>query len=288
MELVLRRYLWVVDLIGIAIGAVLAGDAAATLIAAALPPPGAALSARRAQPPPRASIVAVGKPIDGIVGRNIFCSACGDAPAAPEPERSRRPLRLLAIMFAPPPFDPGWSLAIVRDDAAGTTGAYGVGDRVGDAAVREIQDVRVLLDVGRGRRELLELLARRPGEPPERRLPADESFDGVRQIGAHSYEVRRAVVDRFLGGGITPPWPRVVPQTRDGAPAGFLLTGVRGNSPFAALGLANGDLLRAVNGQSLATPEAALAALSTLRAASQLALLIERDGRVVRLDYVIR
>jgi len=286
MELLLRRYLWVIDLIGILIGSALAGHAAATLMAAALPSPRDAPPARRAPSPSRASMAARDRSVDGIVGRNMFCSACGHE--APAPERSRRPLRLLAIMFAPPPFDPGWSLAIVRDDAAGTTGAYGVGARVGDATVSDIQDVRVLLDVGRGRRELLELLARRPGDPPERRLPADESFEGVRKIGPHSYEVRRAAVDRFLGGGLTPPWPRVVPQTRDGEPVGFLLTGVRGNGPFAALGLADGDLLRSVNGQSLATPEVALAALSALRTASEFSLRIERAGRIVRFDYVIR
>ena len=36
------------------------------------------------------------------------------------------------------PFDPGWSLASGRADAAGTTGAYGVGARVGDATVNEL------------------------------------------------------------------------------------------------------------------------------------------------------
>jgi general secretion pathway protein C len=285
MELLLRRYLWVVDLIGIGIGAALAGHAAATLIGAALPAPRAVAPHRRLPPPPRASIAAGDKSIDAIVGRNLFCSACGDAP--PEPERSRRPLRLLAIMFAPPPFDPGWSLAVVRDDAAGTTGAYGVGARVGGATVNEIQDVRVVLDVGRGRRELLELLARRPGDPVERRLPPDEGFDGVRKVGAHSYEIRRAALDRFLGGGVTPPWPRVVPQTRDGVPVGFRLSGVGGDGPFAALGLANGDLLRAVNGRPLATPDAALAAVTAVRSADRLTLQIERDGRSIRFDYAI-
>ena len=36
MERLLRRYVWVVDLIGIAIGAALAGDAASTLIVGTL------------------------------------------------------------------------------------------------------------------------------------------------------------------------------------------------------------------------------------------------------------
>jgi len=201
----MRRYLWVADLIGITIGAALAGHATANFIAAALP-------------------------------------------------------------LGPPP--------AVRH-ARVATAPLGAPDK---------SDVRVVLDA-HGRRELLELLPQRPGA---HRAPAAAPFDGVRQTGPHSYEVPRAIIDQFLGGGITPPWPRVVPLARAGEPVGFRLFGVAGNSPFAALGLASGDLLLQVNGRSLATPAAALEAFTALRAAGHVALSIERDGRLIRMDYAIR
>jgi len=275
----MRRYLWVADLIGITIGAALAGHATANFIAAALPlgPPPAVRHARVATAP----LGAPDKSIDRIVRRNIFCSTCDGTPV---PEPTRRALRLLAIMFAPPPGDPRWSVAIVRDDDAATTGPYGVGAKLGDATIAAVEDVRVVLDA-HGRRELLELLPQRPGA---HRAPAAAPFDGVRQTGPHSYEVPRAIIDQFLGGGITPPWPRVVPLARAGEPVGFRLFGVAGNSPFAALGLASGDLLLQVNGRSLATPAAALEAFTALRAAGHVALSIERDGRLIRMDYAIR
>jgi general secretion pathway protein C len=283
MELLLRRHIWIVDLIGILIGAALAGHATALMIAAALPPH-VASSPHRTRP--EGPALAPDKSIEGIAGRNIFCSTCGDEPA---PERTTRPLTLLAIMFAPPPLDPCGSVAIVRDDETLTVGPYMVGARLRGATVAAIEDVRVMLDGGHGQREFLELLAprsgRRAGAP---RGAAGRITDGVRKIGPNSYEVRRSVVDGLLVGGVTPPWPRVVPQTRDGAPVGFRLLSLKPDSPLVAIGLADGDLLLQANGRSLATPDAALGAFTALRTADHVWLTIERDGRPLRIDYRIR
>src|SRR5262245_43235902 len=179
MGFLLRRHVWVADLIGIGIGAALAGHAAATLLGAALFGPAA--PARPAQTAPPSAVSAAEKSIEGIVGRNVFCSTCGDEPL---PEQTRRAPTLLAIMFAPPPSDPRWSVAIVRDDEMATTGPYGVGARLGDARIEAIEEVRVILDVGHGRREFLELLHRRLHAPPDgSRAPPDAVRDGVRKIG---------------------------------------------------------------------------------------------------------
>ena len=191
--------------------------------------------------------------IDGIIGRNIFCSTCGDAPVAAAPTaQAPRALTLLAVMFAPPPADRRWSVAIIRNDAAATAGPYTVGARLGDATVGAIDEVRVTLDLDGGRREILELL-RGPARGPQ---PAPL----VDKVGAHRYRIPRAALDGFLGGGASPQWPRVVPQLRDGKPIGFRLSGIRSDGPFAAIGLENGDILLEVNGTPIATPDAALAA----------------------------
>jgi general secretion pathway protein C len=196
---------------------------------------------------------------------------------------------LLAIMFAPPPSDPRWSVAIIRDDEAATAGPYGLGARLAGATIEAIGEVHVVLDAGRGRHEILELLRRQPRAPADGRPAAPDALAaGVRNTGPRSYEVRRAALDQFLAGGMTPPWPRVVPQARDGEPVGLRLFGIGRDGPFAAIGLRDGDLLREVNGKSIATPDAALAAYATLRTAGHVWLVIERDGQRIRLDYVIR
>jgi general secretion pathway protein C len=281
MEALLRRHLWVVDLVGIVIGAALAGHATATFIGALLPQPSMSASGRARPPAPPASPGE--KCIGAIVARDIFGATRGAAPSA---ERSRRALTLLAVMFAPPPSDPRWSVAIVRDDETATTGPYGVGARLGDATIDAIEQVRVVLDVGNGRRELLELLRDRPRARPD--AAPDVSRSGIRQTGAHSYEVRRAALEQFLAGGLSTAMPRLVPQVRDGQPAGFRLAGVGGEGPFAALGLANGDVLLEVNGRPITSPDTAFAAYSALRTASHVWLVIERGGERIRMGYAIR
>jgi len=282
MDHLLRRHVWVVDLIGIVIGAALAGHAAALLISTALLPH-TALPARHNRTVKEAALAPAPKSIEGIVGRNIFCSSCGDEPA---PAQSPRSFTLLAIMFAPPPLDQLQSVAIVRDDETETAGPYTVGAKLGDATVSVIENVRVVLDVSGGRREVLELLTPRSRD----RVPSEAgALDaGIRQTGTHRYEVRRAVIDRLLKGGVTPPWPRVVPEARGGDPIGFRIMALRPDGPFPAIGLVNGDLLLQVNGRALATPDAALGAFTALRASDHVWLLIERDGRQLRLDYFIR
>jgi general secretion pathway protein C len=286
MEALFRRHLWVVDLIGIGLGGALVGHAFALLIISAWPTAASTPARGRATPRSPPATVSTGtKSVDGIVARNVFCSTC-DA-SGPRPEPTRLPFKLLAIMFAPPPSDARWSIAVVRDDATAMAGPLAVGATLGEATVVAIEDVRVVLDVGHGRLEVLDLLHPAPGVRADR--PASATIaDGVRRTGLHRYEIQRAVVERLLQGGIAPPWPRVVPQTRDGAPAGFRLFGVRDDSPFHAIGLANGDTLIEVNGRAITTPDSALAAYGTLRAADHISLLIERDGRRIRMDYAIR
>jgi general secretion pathway protein C len=150
--------------------------------------------------------------------------------------------------------------------------------------------MNVVLQVGRdGCEQVLSIVHQQPRLASDRCGGApDPIVGGIRQTGPHAYEVQRVVIDRLLSGGMTPPWPRIVPESRNEALAGFRVFGIHGDSPFAALGLSNGDLLLAVNGRPIATAEAAMAAFAPLRAASHVQLEVERDGRRVRLDYAIR
>ena len=271
----LSRYLWLIDVAGIALGAVLSGQAAATLIASALPRREAP---RSASPQPRSAPPHADKAIDAIIGRNLFCSTCGESAAAP-PEAAVRGLRLLAVMFAPPPADRRWSIAVIRNDAAATAGPYAVGATLGDATVEAIDEVRVTLAVAGGRREVLDLL---------RAAQARPALAAVDKLGARRYRIPRATLDAFLHGGTSPRWPRVAPELRHGKPIGFRLSRIDRDGPFAAIGIESGDLVLEVNGRPIATPDDALAAYAALRNADRVWLVLERDGRRLRMDYDIR
>lgn len=308
METLLRKHIWAIDLAAVALCAVLAARATATLTCGALLRPGPAAERRTgafvsgaapAGGPP-------GKSVDQILRRNVFCSACPPFSIEPRgtPEaavdrglvRTKLPLRLLAIMYAPPPADPRWSAAIISEGVGNNGHPYLVGSRLRDATVDEIDELRIYLDFGGGRREYLELLegtaAPRvaPGEPAAVADPLAAELDaGIRSTGAHSHEVQRATVDALLAKmGSVAPAARVVPEVRQGAAAGFRLLGVRVDGPFAKIGLATGDVITAVDGLPLANPENALAIYTKLRTTAHLSVSLERDGQAVTEAYDIR
>jgi len=295
METLFRRHGWFVDLVVIALCAILLGHAAALGFEPVEAFAAAAPARRRAGPATR-------PPTDvaAIVERNLFCSACrGAAPAADlparAPEQTALPLVILAIMYAPPPRDPAGSLAVVRDTEDLSIHALAVGDQLRGATIAEVGPTRILLRQGE-RTQYLDLLAPREAQPPAP-VPATTRADplsaelarGVRKLGEGSYEIERATLNAVLAN--TPSLvqgARILPELRDGRSVGFRLSAVRPDGPFARIGLRNGDLLSAINGLPLMAPESALEAFVKLRSASHLSLALERDGRRMTHDYKIR
>jgi hypothetical protein len=80
---------------------------------------------------------------------------------------------------------------------------------------------------------------------------------------------------------------RIVPALKEGVVQGIKLFAIRPNSVLARLGLQNGDLVRSVNGISLATPDQALAAYARLREASHFTIELERRGAPLTIDVRI-
>ena len=79
---------------------------------------------------------------------------------------------------------------------------------------------------------------------------------------------------------------RVVPAFEQGVTVGFKFFSVREGTLFAQIGVQNGDVLVAVNGLPVTTPDQALAAHEQLRTAPLVTLSIRRRGEPVRLDVV--
>ena len=71
--------------------------------------------------------------------------------------------------------------------------------------------------------------------------------------GTRVVDVRRADLERTLAVAQS---ARVVPTLRDGKLIGVKLYAIRPGSPLAAIGLENGDTLRAINDIPLTTPDA--------------------------------
>jgi general secretion pathway protein C len=315
METLLRKYLWAVDLAVVALCAGITARATATMLESAMlaqdpsegrmteAPVSAPREAARGEQPAR------GKQIEEILRRNLFCWSCrpiawpvslpSTAPlvSAPGPGHGALPLRLLAIMYASPPADRRWSVAIIRDEDFGTAGPYAIGSRIRGASVDEIAETRVYLNVGGDRREQLDLLnppisalktePRRPAIAPDPLTAELEA--GIERTGEHRYRVQRSTVESLIGKmGALSPAARLVPEVRQGGPAGFRLLSVRADGPFASIGLLEGDLISTINGLDLTSPDNALAIYAKLRASDHVSVAVERNGRNITEEYDLR
>jgi general secretion pathway protein C len=310
LETLLRKYLWAIDLVAIAVCSIFFARASATAIdaeiASKVPPPKAAPRVVAAQ-----TQTVYTKDNEEILKRNIFCSTCPPiikppdpigGPAEhvdPVPQRTTLPIKLLAIMFAPAPADPHWSMAIIRDTDEKTAGAYAIDMKIRDAKIIDITETRIDLDVG-GRKEYLELFDKGPSPTPAAAVaaaptaPSSDPFmaeleKGVKKTGEHTYEVQRQTVDSLLGNmSVLARSARIVPEVRDGRSAGFRLFSVRPDGPFAKIGLQNGDVISAINGLDMTSPDKALEVYTKLKSASHLSVGLERSGQKITKEYNIR
>ncbi len=306
METLLRKYLSLVDLAVVALCAIFAARATATAIEAGffsgIP---SAKHAPKPPAPPTATTV-YSKQVEEILKRNIFCSTCppilgqpeaAGVPVVPPLQRTSLPLKLLAVMYAPT--DPRWSMAIIRDNDDKSVGPYGVGSHIREATIDLIEETRAYLNFGGGRREYLELLdqpataAAAPvaaAPPPGPKDPLAEALDkGIKKTGPNSYEVQHATLDALLGNmGALSKAARIVPEMKDGKSAGFRLLSIKPDGPFGKIGLQNGDIISAINGLEMTSPDKALEVYTKLKTANHLSVGLERNGQKITEDYNIR
>lgn len=111
---------------------------------------------------------------------------------------------------------------------------------------------------------------------------------GITRVDATHVTIARAAIDRALADPVRViGTPRLVWSSVRGQTVGFKLYAIRPGSPLAALGLANGDTLRAINGLPLTSTDHALAAYTRLRSVDHFALELTRRGQPLTLTYEI-
>lgn len=308
METLLRKYLWAIDLLAIAVSALFAARATGVLVESAISRNTPSFkSMRPVAADATTSPTYYSKQVEDILKRNIFCSTCPPilpVPVAdvekqvePTPLRTTLPLKLMAIMFSPPPNDPRWSMAVVRDTEKNTAGPFAIGMKIRDALVVDIQETRIYLD-NAGKPEYLDLIdkpeAAVAAAPAAAAAPSTDPFvaemeKGIKKTGEHSYEVQRGTVDSLLGNmAVLSRAARIVPEVRDGKAAGFRLFSVKTDGPFGKIGLQNGDVIYAINGLEMTSPDKALEIYTKLKSANHLAVALERNGQKITKDYNIR
>ena len=310
VDALLRKHIWIIDLLAVGLCAVFLGRAAAStfeykvLQKYPLPRPAA-------RPVSTTSEKVYPKEYVDVIKRNVFCSTCppiveekdrvAEKPDTTTPQRTTLPLQLLAVNFVQPPWGYQYSSAVLRETDNKMIGGFRTGEKVKGATVTGIDETRIHFD-NNGRVEYLDLLevegaAQTPTPTttavttpaPGGDALSQELDRGIKKTGEHTFDIQRSTLESVLGNmSLLSRSARIVPEIRDGKAAGFRLYSVRPEGPFAKIGMQNGDVISAINGLEITSPEKALEVYSKLKSASHLSVGLERNGQRITKDYSIR
>jgi hypothetical protein len=117
----------------------------------------------------------------------------------------------------------------------------------------------------------------------------DQLRDGVVRTGASSYAVRRELLQQTLASpSVLMRTTRLEPVSAGGQMQGFRLRSAVRDWPLAQLGVRDGDVLSAVDGRRVDSPDVLLQMALQAGSMQHLALTVQRDGRPVTLDYEVQ
>ncbi len=217
---------------------------------------------------------------------------------------------------------PDWSIAILHNPSTDKTEFVRTGAQIlAQADVTRIERNRVFLNRN-GNTECLRpggadaataaatrarpaarAAARRPARPqpvaqsaaPAAAAPAQQTIQqrirtGVRRTGAGEYSINRETLTEVLRdpAAMRDQQPQVSPFFEDSQAAGYRLDGIRSGSMFSAIGIRNGDVIRAVNGQTVDSPARAMQLYESLLTQGRVELEVQRQGRRQTLTYNIQ
>jgi general secretion pathway protein C len=323
MENLIKRYFWAINLVVLATIAYLSARVVNNLLAGVIAalPTHPKLEAEIEKPSARRETGAANTQewATTITERNLFNSE----PVAPETadagpsvaqlpdhvpdekdpncRKSDGPLGLLATMVAAPR---EWSMAIVNDGSPDSR-IVKEGQLLGDYTVSAIYRQRMVV-ARSGQYECVELgqqgqkgvagstgassfTATTPSAPEPAGGGKESSAEGIQKTGEYSYKIERDWMNKQLEDiEKLSRQARVIPHYRDGKPQGFKLVGVRPGSVYSHLGIRSGDVLKAVNGDEITSPNKALEMYEKLKSQNNVTIEVERRGRPISLDFNIQ
>lgn len=285
METVLRRSFWMVDLAFLASAALLC---ALTLGSLAIRPVVPALPTAATAPVPalvktalnlQAVASAFGMPrVEAVSDADVLVPA--PAPKAP------LALKLLGTLVSSLPEG---SLALVEDTQTRGSSVYALGDEVQGAIVVSIERLSVVVNRGGELEEIGLAEPQRAVVPPTVGAPAaapapvvERSSDGTFTLRPGELQELIQKVPAELQGMA---W---VPAYSNGTLTGWKLARLAPNALLSRYGLAQGDVVRRINGFEVNDPSRLLEVVTRLSTTTRIDLELERHGAAQRLTYRVR
>lgn len=306
MELLFRKYFWVLNLAFLLLAALLSAKTVNVFVASRLSPPpdfsqsGSGAHAARRALGARLSPEAVSK-LTGLElpkDEPAVVEAIDDTPALPdldtqEPVKTSLRVRLVGTMVANLP---EWSMANIEDLSANSTTVYMVADTLQTAEIIAIERQRVLIN-NNGRKEYIDGTEGSGAPPPPTHVavapsgekPAEGPGSGIRALSEDTYEIPKDEIQKAMSNlNDIAMQARIVPAFKDGVATGFKLFSIRPNSLYSKIGVQNGDVIRRINGYEINSPDKALEVYSKLKESSRIEIELERGGSPVRKTYNVR
>jgi type II secretion system protein C len=233
--------------------------------------------------------------LDGIMSRNLFDV---NVIASWRPARddgggglvsSDLKVRLLGTIVAMP--ETYSSALIVEESNPDFARGYSIGDKLHDREIAAIERRRVKLLAPDGSEEWLVVDTEGvTAATPAVASTGEPTAEGIEQVSENRYRVSRETFDKNINDleSISRMGRALLHRGPDGEFDGYRLSSIRRGSLAEQLGIKNGDVIHAVNGESLNSMQAAMNAYNTMRSQSSFCFEITRRGAPTELCYDVQ
>ncbi|MGK3968007.1 type II secretion system protein GspC [Sorangium sp. So ce118] len=210
------------------------------------------------------------------------------------------------VLIAVSEEDPEWSFAAIEADGGRTA----LGRRGGEVAGRKVEGIawdrvwltsggaRCQMQLGKKLREEGKAEPQPPAVPePPRATPPRRSgrssvppeiASNIKRVSETEIDIDRSAAESiFEKPELVTETSAAIPEMRDNQVVGLKMQ-IKPGSVLESFGLQSGDLVRSINSIDLTDPQKAMMAYSRMRSDKSLSVVVERNGRPVRLRVNIR
>ena len=322
LEVFLKKYAWVANLVLLAAAAWLLAKTVNTAVGAVIrPTPRADTGAGQAAASSAPALASLDVDrLYPLIGQKppavVVAETTPDVPPPPKtcsdlqapPVATSLRAQLVAAIVSDKPLR---SVAVIADRASGQTHTFGIGDDVQGAKLLSVERIKDDHDPsGRGfrvaaivckdgRKEFVDFATGGGGAPvhvsvpnvgvapvPPPPGPTPPAADGIKKIADNKYDVKKEVLDRTLSNlNAVATQARIVPSFKNGVANGFKVFSIQPNSFYSSMGVENGDVIQKINGYEINSPDKALEIYQKLREARHVTIDLERNGQTIRKEY---
>ncbi|MBI3558295.1 MAG: PDZ domain-containing protein [Deltaproteobacteria bacterium] len=226
-----------------------------------------------------------------ILERNIFSAKnvipedkIGEGVA----QKTNLPLNLIGTVVLR---DEKKSIATIEDKSQNMVFPVRVGDTMNDRIeITKIQHLRVeFINKTNNRLEFVEIVDDQPALRVEASRPAGHGDGGITKLDdTHITLDQKVIKDGMANLNEVLQQARAIPNFENGMPDGYKILQIVPGSVFDKLGIKNGDVIVALNGEAVNDPGKALGLLNDLPNANHVEIGVKRGGRKMNMSYDIR